>query len=89
MPEALTLKYDGSTLSVCAEERWSLSDARKIYNLPFNDLLFQAHSVHREGFDPNAVQLSRLLSIKTGGARRIVGIAANPRTIPPALKLPN
>ena len=45
----------------------TLGKARKIYNLPFNDLLFEAHSVHRRHFDPNTVQLSRLLSIKTGG----------------------
>lgn len=36
-------------------------------NLPFNDLIFQAQTVHRAHFDPNAVQLSTLLSIKTGG----------------------
>jgi biotin synthase len=35
--------------------------------MPFNDLLFKAQTVHRENFDPNRVQLSRLLSIKTGG----------------------
>ena len=34
---------------------------------PFNDLLHRAHSVHRSHFDPNAVQLSTLLSVKTGG----------------------
>lgn len=38
-----------------------------LFELPFNDLLFRAHTVHREHFDPNAVQLSTLLSIKTGG----------------------
>ena len=38
-----------------------------LFDLPFNDLLYRAHSVHRENFDPNAVQLSTLLSIKTGG----------------------
>ena len=38
-----------------------------LFDLPFNDLLFRAQSVHREHFDPNAVQLSTLLSIKTGG----------------------
>ncbi|UXN67694.1 biotin synthase BioB (plasmid) [Phyllobacterium sp. A18/5-2] len=86
MPEASTLKYDGSTLSVCAEERWNLSDARKIYNLPFNDLLFQAHSVHREGFDPNAVQLSRLLSIKTGGCPEDCGYCSQSAHNPTGLK---
>ena len=38
-----------------------------ILNLPFNDLMFQAQSVHRANFDPNSVQLSTLISIKTGG----------------------
>jgi biotin synthase len=38
-----------------------------LYDLPFNDLLFRAHTIHRENFDPNRVQLSKLLNIKTGG----------------------
>ena len=46
---------------------WSRSEVSSIFNMPFNDLLFQAHSVHRQNFDPNAVQISTLLSIKTGG----------------------
>ncbi|QKC86817.1 biotin synthase BioB [Mesorhizobium sp. NZP2077] len=46
---------------------WTLTDARALYDIPFNDLLFRAQTVHRENFDPNRVQLSRLLSIKTGG----------------------
>jgi biotin synthase len=41
--------------------------ALELYALPFNDLLFEAHTVHRANFDPNAVQRSTLLSIKTGG----------------------
>ena len=46
---------------------WSLDEVVKLYEQPFNDLLFRAHSVHRDNFDPNAVQMSTLLSIKTGG----------------------
>jgi len=46
---------------------WSLDEVRGIFELPFNELLFQAQSVHRRHFDPNAVQISTLLSIKTGG----------------------
>jgi len=46
---------------------WSRDEGRAIYELPFNELLFQAHSLHRQYFDPNAVQVSTLLSIKTGG----------------------
>ncbi len=40
--------------------------AKEIFDLPFMDLLFKAHSVHREHFDPNTIQTSTLLSIKTG-----------------------
>jgi biotin synthase len=46
---------------------WTRAEAEKIYNQPFMDLLFQAQSVHRQAFDPNQVQKSKLLSIKTGG----------------------
>jgi biotin synthase len=41
--------------------------ALELYALPFNDLLYEAHTVHRAHFDPNRVQRSTLLSIKTGG----------------------
>ncbi|HEY8553002.1 MAG TPA: biotin synthase BioB [Burkholderiales bacterium] len=44
-----------------------------LFSLPFNDLLFRAHTVHRRHFDPNAVQLSTLLSIKTGGCSEDCG----------------
>lgn len=46
---------------------WTLREARQLHDLPFNELLYRAHSVHRQNFDPNEVQLSKLLSIKTGG----------------------
>ena len=42
-------------------------EARALLDLPFNDLVFKAQTVHRENFDPNRVQRSTLLSIKTGG----------------------
>ena len=45
---------------------WSLEEINELFALPFNDLLYQAHSIHRENFDPNKVQVSTLLSIKTG-----------------------
>jgi len=47
--------------------RPDLDAVKRLFDLPFNDLLFRAQSVHREHFDPNAVQVSTLLSIKTGG----------------------
>lgn len=46
---------------------WTHEDAKALYEKPFNDLLFHAHSIHRANFDPNRVQRSQLLSIKTGG----------------------
>jgi biotin synthase len=46
---------------------WTQTQAWALYESPFNDLLFRAQTVHRENFDPNRLQLSRLLSIKTGG----------------------
>ncbi|WP_062227394.1 biotin synthase BioB [Aureimonas frigidaquae] len=49
------------------EHRWTQETAQAIHDLPFNDLIFQAQVTHRANFDPNRVQLSRLLSIKTGG----------------------
>lgn len=45
---------------------WTLEQARALYDLPFMDLLFRAQTVHRAHHDPNAVQISTLLSIKTG-----------------------
>jgi biotin synthase len=47
--------------------RWRVADVVALYELPFNDLLYRAQQVHREHFDGNTVQLSTLLSIKTGG----------------------
>ena len=47
--------------------RLTVPEVATLFELPFNDLLFEAQSVHRRHFDPNAVQLSTLLSIKTGG----------------------
>jgi len=45
---------------------WSVEEIEAIYNQPFNDLLFAAQSIHRQNFNPNEVQTSTLLSIKTG-----------------------
>ncbi|WP_448099164.1 biotin synthase BioB [Luteibacter yeojuensis] len=46
---------------------WSREEVESLFALPFNDLLFTAQTVHRQYHDPNAVQVSTLLSIKTGG----------------------
>src|SRR5215212_5487990 len=46
---------------------WSRAEIRALFALPFADLIFRAQSLHRQYFPPNAVQISTLLSIKTGG----------------------
>lgn len=48
-------------------EVWSRQSIEDLFNLPFNDLMFKAQQIHRKHFNPNEVQLSTLLSIKTGG----------------------
>lgn len=45
---------------------WSVEEINSLFAMPFNDLLFAAQTIHREHFDPNYVQVSTLLSIKTG-----------------------
>ncbi len=50
-----------------AARPWSVAAVEELFKLPFADLLFRAQQVHRAHFDPNQVQLSTLLSIKTGG----------------------
>ncbi len=45
---------------------WTRAEILALFALPFNDLLFRAQQVHRQHFDPNQVQVSTLLSIKTG-----------------------
>lgn len=45
---------------------WQRNEIEALFALPMNDLLFQAQTIHRQVFDPNEVQVSRLLSIKTG-----------------------
>lgn len=45
---------------------WTLDQIKALFDKPFNDLLFQAQTTHRRHFDANAVQISTLLSIKTG-----------------------
>ena len=53
--------------------RWTVAAIEALFALPFNDLLFRAQQVHRAQFDANAVQLSTLLSIKTGGCAEDCG----------------
>ena len=50
-----------------APAKWTVSQVEALYKLPLMDLLFRAQQVHRENFNPNEVQRSTLISIKTGG----------------------
>ncbi|MBE0468895.1 MAG: biotin synthase BioB [Methyloprofundus sp.] len=52
---------------------WQLDEVNALFAQPFNDLLFQAHTSHRAHFDPNEVQISSLLSIKTGSCSEDCG----------------
>ncbi len=45
---------------------WTFDEANALFHLPFNELMYQAQTVHRAHFNPNSVQISTLLSIKTG-----------------------
>jgi biotin synthase len=48
-------------------KKWTLEEVEALFSLPFNDLLWQAQTIHRQHWDPNGVQLSTLISVKTGG----------------------
>ncbi len=74
------------TISASRPSGITLDDARIIYNFPFNDLLFRAQTIHRAYFDPNAVQMSRLLSIKTGGCAEDCGYCSQSAHYPTGLK---
>ena len=52
---------------------WKNEQVEALYALPFADLMYRAQTLHRENFDPNAVQMSSLLSIKTGGCAEDCG----------------
>ena len=66
--QGMSLRGLPSGVGVTAEPRsdWARTEVESLFELPFNDLLYSAHWVHRRNFAPNAVQVSTLLSIKTG-----------------------
>src|ERR1700674_288944 len=61
------VKLEASARTLAPEFLPLRSRALELYALPFNDLLFQAHTIHRENFGANRVPRSTLLSVKTGG----------------------
>ena len=64
-----TVSIDASPVAASSSRsaKWRVSEVEALYQLPLMDLLFRAQQVHREHFDPNEVQRSALISIKTGG----------------------
>ena len=71
MVEASSIKRNVPPVET--EKRWSVAQIVELFELPFNDLMHRAQTVHRENFDPNGVQVSTLLSIKTGGCSEDCG----------------
>lgn len=65
---------------------WQREEVEALFNLPFNDLLFQAQTVHRQWFDANEVQKSTLLSIKTGGCPEDCGYCSQSSKFETGLK---
>lgn len=59
--------------TVSLRNDWKHSEIEALFDLPFADLMFKAQTIHRSHFDPNAVQISTLLSIKTGGCAEDCG----------------
>ena len=56
-----------NTQSSALRSDWTLDEILALFRQPFNDLLFEAQGLHRQYFNPNQVQVSSLLNIKTGG----------------------
>ena len=65
---------------------WTLAEVQALFDLPFNDLIFQAQQVHRQWFDANEVQQSTLLSIKTGGCPEDCGYCSQSSKFETGLK---
>jgi biotin synthase len=89
MSTAATITLEHRPAAACAAARWPLADVEALFDLPFVDLVFRAQEVHRAHHSPRSVQLSTLLSIKTGGcpedcaycpqsARHATGVANEP-----------
>jgi len=68
-----TVEFVSPAKPQTAPQRWSVEKIEELFKLPFSDLMYRAQQIHREHFDPNAVQLSTLLSIKTGGCAEDCG----------------
>jgi biotin synthase len=65
--QASTLAAVPAVSQTAPTHRWTVGEVLALYEMPLMDLIWRAQGVHRENFDPNAIQRSALLSVKTGG----------------------
>ncbi|MBT9613045.1 MAG: biotin synthase BioB [Burkholderiales bacterium] len=75
-----------AVLEQTAVAAWRVAQVEALFALPFNDLMYRAQTVHRSHFDPNVVQLSTLLSIKTGGCPEDCGYCPQSARHPSAVE---
>jgi biotin synthase len=73
MPASLRVATRPSRDPAIPRHDWTLKEVEALFELPFMDLVFRAAQVHRAHFDPNELQRSQLLSIKTGGCAENCG----------------
>src|SRR4051812_35147948 len=66
-PHSFTARPEMVDLAGLVRHDWTRAEVRALFELPFPELMFRAQSIHRRHFDPTEVQISTLLSIKTGG----------------------
>jgi len=69
----MSVTLEQKSIAAPIRHDWSLSEVEALFALPFNDLLYKAQSLHRVNFDPNEIQVSSLLSIKTGSCAEDCG----------------
>src|SRR4051812_36727479 len=67
---------------------WTLDEIEALFDLPFTELVFQAAQVHRAHFDPAEVQISQLLSVKTGGCPEDCGYCSQSQSYETGVEAP-
>ena len=73
--ESLDEQISSITDKTDTSVQWSVAQIQLLLDMPFNDLMFRAQSIHRQHHDANAVQLSTLISVKTGGCPEDCGVS--------------
>ena len=66
MQACLATKKESNPLENDVRNDWNLEEVNELFALPFNDLLFKAHTLYRKYFNPNEIQASTILNVKTG-----------------------